>query len=148
MIKFKPLTEQKEWDWISKRAKQAQVEDSQGLVAYKDDSGEILGIVVMDSWTKSGCQAHIAIDNPMCIRAGLLSEAFFHIHVTCDRKYAFGAIPANNKKAYNFDLKIGFKEVARIPDGHAEGVDYIIIRTSRENNPWLLKKSSEKRKAA
>ena len=34
MIKFKPLTEQKEWDWVSKRAKQTQVEDSQGLAAY------------------------------------------------------------------------------------------------------------------
>tara|TARA_R110000824_G_scaffold17926_2_gene71802 strand:+ start:129 stop:572 length:444 start_codon:yes stop_codon:yes gene_type:complete len=147
MIKFKPLTTQKEWEWVSKRAKPIQVADSQGLVAYNEDTNVICGIVVMDNWTISGCHAHIAIDNPMCIRAGLLSEAFFHIHVTCNRKYAFGAIPASNKKAYNFDLKIGFEEVARIPDGFAEGEDYIIIRMSRENNPWLFKQMKQKEAA-
>tara|TARA_R110000787_G_scaffold3980_3_gene15521 strand:- start:3166 stop:3609 length:444 start_codon:yes stop_codon:yes gene_type:complete len=147
MIKFKPLTDQAEWDWMAKRASPMRVEDSQGLVAYNEATGVISGIVVMDSWTKSGCQAHIAIDNPMCIRAGLLREAFFHIHVTCDRKYVFGTVPAGNKKAYDFDLKMGFEEVARIPDGYAEGVDYIIIRMSRENNPWLPKRIEQKEAA-
>jgi len=147
MIKFKPLTEQKEWDWIVKRAKPTQVQDSQGLVAYKDNSGDILGVVIMDNWTKSSCQVHIAIDNPFCIKAGLLVEAAYHIHVVCNRKYVFGLVPANNKKAYAFNLKIGFKEVARIPDAYAEGVDYIIVRMSKNNNPWLLK-SAGKRKAA
>tara|TARA_R110000803_G_scaffold57597_1_gene115546 strand:+ start:169 stop:612 length:444 start_codon:yes stop_codon:yes gene_type:complete len=147
MIKFKPLTEQKEWDWIAKRAKQTQVEDSQGLVAYKDGSGDILGIVVMDNWTKSSCQVHIAIDNPFCIKAGLLSEVSYHVHVVCGRNYILGLVPANNKKAHAFDLKIGFKEIARIPDAYDEGVDYIILRISKDSNPWLLE-STEKRKTA
>ena len=101
----------------------------------------------MDNWTKSSCQVHIAIDNPFCIKAGFLSEAARHIHIACNRKYIFGLVPANNVKAYLFDLKIGFKEVARIPDAFAEGVDYIIVRMSKEENPWLLK-PIEKMKAA
>lgn len=147
MIEFKALTEQKEWDWISKRACPAQIEDSQGLVAYDNITGIICGVVIMDSWTKSGCQVHIAIDNPMCIRAGLLNEVATHIHVVCGRRYVFGTVPANNKKAYNFDLKIGFKEVARVPDGYAEGVDYIIMRMSKEENPWLRKHIEQKEAA-
>jgi hypothetical protein len=139
MIKIKPLTEQLEWDWVWKRAYPMQVKDSQGIVAYEDTTGEIAGVVIMDSWTKSGCQTHFAIDNPMCIRAGLFREVAMHIHVTCGRKYIFGLIPANNDAAHKFDLKMGFKEVARVPDGYEEGVDYIVVRMSREENRWLPK---------
>tara|TARA_R110000803_G_scaffold47337_4_gene98777 strand:+ start:205 stop:648 length:444 start_codon:yes stop_codon:yes gene_type:complete len=147
VIKFKPLTDQKEWDWVAKRAFPMQVDDSQGLVAYNNITGVISGVIIMDSWTDSGCQVHIAIDNPICIRAGLLREAATHIHIVCKRKYIFGTVPADNKKAYNFNLKIGFKEVARVPDGYSEGVDYIIVRMSKEDNPWLPKQTEEKEAA-
>ena len=137
MIKFKPLTRPDEWTWVSERAYPMQAADTQGIVAYDDTTGKIAGIVVMDSWTQSGCQAHFAIDNPMCIRRGLFSEVAHHVHVVCGRKYIFGLIPADNDRAYKFDLKMGFKEVARVPDGYAEGVDYIVVRMSREENRWL-----------
>ena len=137
MIKFKPLTRPDEWTWVSERAYPMQAADTQGIVAYDDTTGKIAGIVVMDSWTASGCQAHFAIDNPMCIRRGLFSEVAHHVHVVCGRKYIFGLIPADNDRAYKFDLKMGFKEVARVPDGYAEGVDYIVVRMSREENRWL-----------
>ena len=137
MIKFKPLTRPDEWTWVSERAHPMQAADTQGIVAYDDTTGKIAGIVVMDSWTASGCQAHFAIDNPMCIRRGLFSEVAHHVHVVCGRKYIFGLIPADNDRAYKFDLKMGFKEVARVPDGYAEGVDYIVVRMSREENRWL-----------
>ncbi len=137
MIAFKPLTDQSEWDWVYERAYPIRCEDTQGVVAYDPQTGRIAGVVVLDSWTQSGCQSHFAIDNPMCIRAGLFREVAYHVHITCGRKYIFGLIPADNEKAYKFDLKMGFKEVARVPDGFAEGVDYIVVRMSKEENIWL-----------
>ena len=137
MIQFKPLETKFEWQWILLRAKPLTTEDSEGIVAYDDKTNKILGIVVMDSWTKSGPQCHIAIDNPMCIRAGLLHRAFYYIHIFRDRPYAFGLVPASHEKACKFDLKIGFEEVARVPDGYEEGVDYIILRISRNKNRWI-----------
>ena len=137
MIKFKPLTRPDEWTWVEKRAHPTRCADTQGIVAYDDSTLQIAGIVIMDSWTASGCQAHFAIDKPMCIRRGLFSEVAHHVHVVCGRKYIFGLIPADNDRAYKFDLKMGFKEVSRVPDGYAEGVDYIVVRMSREENRWL-----------
>ncbi len=139
MIKFKPITTQDEWDWVWRRAHPLQCKDSQGIVAYEDTTGKIAGIVVMDSWTPSGCQTHFAIDNPVCIRRGLFHEVAYHIHITSGRKYIFGLVPADNEHAHKFDLKMGFKEVARIPDGYGEGVDYIVVRMSKEENRWLPK---------
>jgi hypothetical protein len=101
----------------------------------------------MDSWTKAGPQCHIAIDNPMCIRAGLLHRAFYYIHIFRNRPYAFGLVPSNHAKALKFDKKIGFEEVARVPDGYDDGVDYIVLRIKRENNRWISKDLKNKEAA-
>lgn len=148
MIQFKPITDNREWDWVNARAHPMRVQDSQGIVAYEDTTGKIAGIVVMDSWTPSGCQAHFAIDNPICIRRGLFREVAIHIHVTCERPYIFGLIPANNEAAYRFDIKMGFEEVARIPEGFDIGVDYIVVRLAKEDNRWLPKEYREMKEAA
>jgi hypothetical protein len=136
MIQFKAMDRQEEWDWIWERAYPLRTIDTQGIVAY-DGNGKICAMVVMDSWTPSGCQTHFAIDNPMAIKAGLFQQVAIHIHVTAGRRYIFGLIPADNEKAHKFDLKMGFKEVARVPDGYREGVDYIVVRLAKEDNPWL-----------
>ena len=148
MIKFKPLTDEHEWLWIMARAHPMRVKDTQGIVAYEDSTGAIAGIVIMDSWTPSGCQTHFAIDNPICIRRGLFREVALHIHVVCERPYIFGLIPANNEYAHKFDLKMGFREVARIPEGYDIGVDYIVVRLAKEDNRWLPKEFREQRKVA
>lgn len=137
MIAFKPMTTEYEWEWVRRRAQPMQVKDTQGIVAYEDKTGNIAGVVVMDSWTPSGCQTHIAIDNPICIRRGLLREASCHIHVVCKRRYIFSLIPADNEASHKFNLKIGFEEVARIPEGYNTGIDYIVTRLAKENNRWL-----------
>lgn len=148
MIRFKPLDAELEWEWVHERAHPIRVYDTQGIVAYEDTTGEIAGIVVMDSWTPSGCQTHFAIDNPICIRRGLFSEVAHHIHVVCNRRYIFGLIPANNEAAHKFDLKMGFEEVARIPEGYDNGVDYIVVRLAREDNRWLPKEFREQEEVA
>ena len=68
MIAFKPMDSEVEWQWVLDRAHPMQVKDTQGIVAYENTTGNIAGVVVMDSWTPSGCQTHFAIDNPICIR--------------------------------------------------------------------------------
>ena len=147
MIKFKPLDAQCEWDWVHARAHPMRVKDTQGIVAYEDTTGKIAGIVIMDSWTPSGCQTHFAIDNPICIRRGLFREVAHHIHVVCNRRYIFGLIPANNEAAHKFDLKMGFEEVARIPEGYDIGVDYIVVRLAKEDNRWLAPEFREQEAA-
>ena len=144
MIQFKSIDNKFEWQWILLRARPLTSEDTEGIVAYDDKTNKILGAVVMDSWTKAGPQCHIAIDNPMCIKAGLLHRAFYYIHIFKNRPYAFGLVPSNNTKALKFDKKIGFEEVACVPDGYDEGIDYIILRIKRENNRWITKDLAQK----
>ena len=111
-------------------------EDTQGIVAY-DEAGAIQAISAFDSFTVDACSVHLAIDNPIVLRHGFLTELAYHIFVTCNRKRIFGLVPSNNKKARKLDEHIGFKEVARIPDAVREGVDYIVYRMDKEACRWL-----------
>jgi hypothetical protein len=137
VIAFKPLTQQAEWDWIRERAWQIQCADSGGVVAYDMDKQTIIAGAVWDSFTIDACNVHIAIDNPMAIRRGFLSEVAMWVYVKLGRKRMFGLVPGNNEKALRFDKHIGFTEVCRIPDAIEEGVDYVVLRMKKEECRWL-----------
>ena len=146
MIKFKPLTTQNEWVWVQARAHPIQCSDSQGIVAY-DDRG-IQAVCVADSFTVDACSVHFAIANPFVIRAGFFHEVARHLFIQCGRNRIFGLVPANNEKAIKLDLHMGFREVARIPDAYAEGVDYIVVRMDKSDTRWLTDEQRQERRAA
>ena len=137
MIYFKPMTEQYEWDWIHARAFPMWMKDSKGLVAY-DELGVIKAMCVFDSWTNDACSTHFAIDSPMAIRHGFFHAVADYIFNQCERKRFFGLLPGDNDKALKLDKHIGMVEVARIPHGYREGVDYIVLGMDRKQcAKWL-----------
>ena len=146
MICFKPLTEQDEWKWVSQRAHPIQCSDSQGIVAY-DERG-IQAVCVADSFTVDACSVHFAIGSPFVIRAGFFNEVARHLFIQCGRNRIFGLVPANNEKALKLDINMGFREVARIPDAYAEGVDYVVLRMDKKDTRWLTDEQREQKEAA
>ena len=143
MIRFKPLTDPSEWDWVVKRAHVIGCSDSQGIVAH--DENTVQAICVADSFTVDACNVHFAIDNPFVIRAGFFNEVARHLFVTCGRNRIFGLVPDNNAKALKLDIHMGFREVTRVPDGYALGVDYVVLRMDKADSRWL---TEEQRSAA
>jgi RimJ/RimL family protein N-acetyltransferase len=138
MIAFKALETGDEWLFLQERAKVLACQDSQGIVAFDNETGKILAVCVADSFTVDACQVHFAIDNPLVIRRGFLHEIARHLFHVNNRKRIFGLVPANNTKAMKLDTHIGFREVARIPDGYADGIDYVVLRMDRDTSPWLV----------
>ena len=136
MITFKPLSNQKEWDWLYSLCHMIRCEDSQGIVGY-DDKGNIKCGAVFDSFTVDACSVHFAIANPFVIRHGFLHEIARHLFITCGRERIFGLVPSTNERALRLDKHIGFTEVTRIPDAIADGVDYIVIRLDKKDCRWI-----------
>ena len=132
---FKRWDNAYEWQWMKERTHVLHCEDSQGIVAWKDN--EIRAVVVADQFKSDTCSVHIAIDDPMCVRAGFLSEVAYHLFVVCGRRAIFGTVPSKNAKALKFDEHIGFKEVARISGVFGEGEDCVVMEMSREDCRWL-----------
>jgi hypothetical protein len=136
VIYFKPLSTKVEWDWFKERTHVIRCEDTQGIVAY-NDAGDLMGVLVADSFSPDSCNVHMAIDNPIVIKYGFLNEIGNHLFNVCKRSHIFGLVPSNNKRAIKFDKHIGFTEVARIPDGVGTGTDYVILRMDRVDCPWI-----------
>ena len=143
MIAFRAMTKD-DWCWIQKRARPMWMGDSQGIVAYDTEFGEIKAMCVLDSFTHDACNAHFAIDSPSVIRHGFLHEIARHIFVTNRRKRFFGLVPGNNPKALKMDKHIGMVEIARIPHGYREGVDYVVLGMDRKQCArWLNEEMKE-----
>jgi len=148
VIFFKQMDKPEEWDWIWKRARPMWMKDTTGIVAH-DEFGEIKAIVVFDSFTQDACNTHFAIDSPIAIRRGLFNEVANYVFNTCGKKRFFGLLPADNDKALKLDKHIGMVEVARIPHGYREGVDYIVLGMDRKQCArWLGEEHLYKEAAA
>jgi hypothetical protein len=142
MIQFKQMDTQEEWLWIWERTKPIMCSDTQGIVAV-DGNGKIAGICILDSWTVDGCSVHFAIDNPMCIRRGFINEVCRHAFVANNRTKIFGLVPDHKDKVLALDLKLGFYEVARIPDALQDGVGYIVLRMDKKDCKWIPQEFKE-----
>lgn len=136
MIKFYPMTEPAEWNWFTERTKATRSSDTQGIVAY-DAMGKILAVTVFDTFTVDSCCVHLAIDNPFVIRSGFLNVLCKHAFWTCNRDRMFASIIDTNHKSLKFVSHAGFREITRIEDGYAKGVDFVIMRMDKEGCRWL-----------
>ena len=143
MIAFKAMTA-KEWPWIQKRAHLTLMDDTQGIVAYETEGDQIKAIAVFDNFGNDNCHMHLAVDSPIVVRHGFGTEIARHIFITNGKKRVFGYTPGNNYKAIRLNRHIGCEEVGRVPNGHSEGVDYIIFSMDRKQaERWLPKEMKE-----
>lgn len=131
---FKALDNQGEWLWFQQRTHTIRCEDTQGVVAYNDAG--IQAMCVADSFGVDSCNVHFCVANPFAIRAGLFTHFADHIFDVCGKKRMFGLVPENNARALRLDEKIGFREVARVPDAIEDGVGYVVMRLDRDECRW------------
>lgn len=136
MIAFRAMNEY-DWDWMKARAIPTRCEDTQGIVAYDTQTQKILACCAMDSFSKTSCSTHMAIDSPRVLRHGFLQEVAHHLFIVCGRSNVIGVVPAGNSRALRFNEHIGFKEIARIPNGFDVGTDFVIMQMTKEDCKWL-----------
>lgn len=112
------------------------LEPTAGLRALEcvTDDGEILGMVGFTDWRPNSFQMHVAVDSPARCRK-LLTEAFGYAFA--ERGVAVGLTSAGNERAVTLARKLGFRQLARIPEGHAPGVDLIVFAMRKTECRWL-----------
>lgn len=132
-VAFKPINCEDEWDWVTSRVPLLMVSDMTSILAYDKVSGERLACCVMDTWTPTSCQIHFTIENPMVLRHGFFQEISKFVFDVAGRIIMYGLVPSDNAKALKLDKKIGFKEITRLKDAYAKGVDYILLELRKEH---------------
>ena len=124
-----------DWSLFHSKTKAKRCEDTKGIVAYAGE--RILAAAAFDSWTSTGCQMHIWIEDPFVIRHGFINEICNYVFNTCGRRILCGLIPSSNRVSLRFAEHAGMAEVYRVVDGFAEGVDYVLVRMDKHTCRWI-----------
>lgn len=122
-----------ELQWFCTGLHYAPQMDLKGLTGI-DASGNVVALIGFDGWTKGSVCLHSWISQ------GALTRAFMREVVrypfSTGRRVLIGKTPANNAKALKFNKHYGFKEVYRIRDGFADGVDMVIQELRHDECRW------------
>jgi RimJ/RimL family protein N-acetyltransferase len=100
------------------------------------ENGELWGGVTYTAYTGASIGLHIAGFRPDWVSRDMIWVCFNYPFVQLGCSKLFGQVPASNRKALEFDLKLGFIEEARVKDVFPDG-DLIVIAMKREDCRWL-----------
>jgi hypothetical protein len=89
-----------------------------------------------NSFVGRTCCMHTVIQRPEAVTRKMVRETFEYPFVTCNCNAVLALVDSTNGAALNFDLKLGFKEITRVPDGGTEG-DLIVLQMLRSECRWL-----------
>lgn len=100
------------------------------------ERGELTGGVVYKGWTGSSIHLHVAGFGPGWLNRDLLWVCFHYAFEQLNCRLILGAVPTCNHKHLEFFSKVGFKEVARIPEVFPSGAG-AILTMQRADCRWL-----------
>jgi hypothetical protein len=82
------------------------------------------------------CCMHVVIQKPEAMSPRVVRDAFAFPFQVCGLEAVLGMVDSVNDAALDFDRRLGFTEIARIPNGGLEG-DLVVFRMTRAECRWL-----------
>jgi hypothetical protein len=112
--------------------------DAHICISRTNDLGMLLGGVIYQGFNGAGgsITMHVAGFDPHWINRDMLWACFHYPFVQLKVRSIFGQTPAKNKKALEFNRKLGFTEVYRV-DEFFPNDDMIVFRMRAEECRWL-----------
>lgn len=96
--------------------------------------GQIVAVVVFDSFGETDCSMHIASDGTRAwMNKALLVQAFCYPFVQLGLLRVTGLVPADNEAALKFDEHIGFVREGYHPKAAPGGKDLVSLGLLKEN---------------
>lgn len=137
MIEVRPAPPE-HYDWLARKANLVIGPSFGALEAV--DGDRILAMVGYDGWTPNSCSMHVAVDDPYAALR-LIRPAFGLVFDAppkgLGKGVALGSVLSTNEKALIFDRRLGFRQIARLSDAWAKGVDVILLEMRREDCRWV-----------
>ena len=121
--------------WVSKRI--GGTYNGEGRTIGLEEDGELIAGVMVDAWNGASACMHVAGDGNWLNREFLFA-CFDYVFNQLGLNVVIGVVPGDNDKALRFDKHLGFREVARIPEGHPRG-DLVILTMRKEECRFLGK---------
>lgn len=132
------LVEDDQYDLISWAEKN-------GNTKYRNDAnaigweknGEIVAVVVMDTWSDGDCNVHIVSNQSRTwFSHAFIAAVFTHLFIELGLRRVTGLVPIANYKAIRFDLKLGFVVEGICRKASEEG-DVAVLGMLKEECRWI-----------
>lgn len=98
-----------------------------------EKQGELVSGIVFENFNGHNANVHIAVSKPTKLFLALLDHAFVYAFDTCGLRRLTGLVEADNVKALQLDLHIGFKIEAVMKEAGSAGQDLLILVLWPEN---------------
>lgn len=106
-------------------------------IFWVNKDNEIEWVVGYTAFIGKTCQMHVVNLNGKPINRALIQAAFDYPFNYCGIEKTFGLVNSNNKKAMDFDLKLGFKEELRYKGLHDGGGDIVLLTMDKTDCKWI-----------
>lgn len=106
------------------------------IVISRSSGGKLLGGVIFTDYTERTIRVHTAGFAPAWMNRDILWVTFDYVFKQLKCASVFSEIRSSNSKALDFNRKLGFKEVAIIPEVYPDG-DLVVTRLRSEDCKWL-----------
>lgn len=130
-----------DYPWIASRAQLCIGPQFRAIKAV-DEAGRVHGCVGYDAWTQNAVSMHVALDNPAALRA-LLGPGFRIPFVEFGKGVVLATVLSTNARSLALVPKLGFREVARLREAWAKGVDLVLFEMRREECRFLGEQKKE-----
>ncbi len=106
-----------EIEWVCEKLSYIPTRNVRGL-------GNGTAAILFDQWTPNSVCVHSYIPEPRYLTKGFLREIFRYPFSNVD--WILGITPGDNKKALEFNQRIGFHRVYVLPSGFDKGIDTVM----------------------
>jgi hypothetical protein len=109
--------------------------DTMPVISRVTADGNLWGGVIYSDYTGTSCRIHMA-GTPGWASVGMIWIAFDYPFNTMKVDLLLGTVSSLDRKVIEYDRRLGFSEITRIPAA-VPGGDLIILGMERRDCPWL-----------
>lgn len=132
--------------WAAKKVGLNWHPESMRAIGLFTAAGKQVAGAVFERCTGTNCFVHLAVDSlPLGAGKTFLWFIFYYPFVQLGCSTLTGIVESTNTKAVKLDLKVGFREVGRVPGGCPDG-DLLILSMRREDCRYLQRGIRDGRK--
>jgi hypothetical protein len=102
------------------------------------DMDHVAVAVAYNAFIGRTCCMHTVIQRPDLVSPRVVRDTFAFPFEVCNCEAVLALVDSTNDAALSFDSKLGFREIARIPNGGTDG-DLVVMQMTRAECRWLRK---------
>lgn len=108
------------------------------------ETKQVEWVIGFDGFIGKTCQIHdVNLSGKAYTPRKLLKAVFEYAFKQCGLEALLGVVNSNNKRALEYNRKLGFKQLAVLPKLHDDGGDIVLMKLDKADCKWIKERKHE-----